>query len=56
MSRLIGKVERSHCIDAEEFYSMLVGVFIDDADVFNDKLREWVDYYNYDRPHGGLGG
>ncbi|WUH98828.1 hypothetical protein OHR68_35840 [Spirillospora sp. NBC_00431] len=27
-----------------------------DAEVFNDKLREWEDYYNYDRPHGGLGG
>jgi len=24
--------------------------------VFNDKLREWEDYYNYHRPHGGLGG
>lgn len=39
--RLNGKVERSHRIDAE---------------VFNDKLREWEDYYNYHRPHGGLGG
>ena len=29
---------------------------IDNADVFNDKLREWEDYYNYHRPHGGLGG
>lgn len=29
---------------------------IDDAQVFNDKLREWEDYYNYHRPHGGLGG
>ncbi|GAA2397481.1 IS481 family transposase [Actinomadura vinacea] len=54
--RLNGKVERSHRIDAEEFYSMLDGVLIDDAEVFNDKLREWEDYYNYDRPHGGLGG
>ncbi|MFI9559081.1 IS481 family transposase [Nonomuraea endophytica] len=53
--RLNGKVERSHRIDAEDFYSMLDGVLIDDADVFNDKLREWEDYYNYDRPHGGLG-
>lgn len=26
------------------------------AEVFNDKLREWEDYYNYHRPHGGLGG
>jgi len=22
--------------------------------VFNDKLREWEDYYNYHRPHGAL--
>jgi transposase InsO family protein len=29
---------------------------IDDAEVFNDKLRAWEDYYNYDRPHGALGG
>ena len=29
---------------------------IDDAKIFNDKLREWEDYYNYHRPHGGLGG
>ena len=54
--RLNGKVERSHRIDAEEFYRMLDGVLIDDAQVFNDKLREWEDYYNYDRPHGALAG
>jgi transposase InsO family protein len=38
--RLNGKVERSHRIDAEEFYRLLDGVVIDDAQVFNDKLRE----------------
>jgi transposase InsO family protein len=54
--RLNGKVERSHRIDAEEFYALLDGVVIDDAKVFNNKLREWEDYYNYHRPHGGLGG
>jgi transposase InsO family protein len=54
--RLNGKVERSHRIDAEEFYRMLEGVVIDDAQVFNDKLREWEDFYNYHRPHGGLDG
>ena len=43
--RLNGKVERSHRIDAEEFYRMLDGVMIDDTGVFNDKLREWEDYY-----------
>jgi transposase InsO family protein len=54
--RLNGKVERSHRIDAEEFYRLLAGIVIDDANLFNDKLREWEDYYNYHRPHGGLGG
>jgi transposase InsO family protein len=54
--RLNGKVERSHRIDAEEFYRMLDGLIIDDAQVFNDKLQEWEDYYNYHRPHGALNG
>lgn len=54
--RLNGKVERSHRIDAEEFYRLLDGVVEDDAGLFNEKLREWEDYYNYHRPHGGLGG
>lgn len=49
-------MERSHRIDAEEFYRLLDGVIIDEAEVFNDKLREWEDYCNYHRPHGGLGG
>jgi transposase InsO family protein len=54
--RLNGKVERSHRIDAEEFYRLLDGVVIDDAQVFNDKLREWENFYNYHRPHGSLDG
>jgi len=54
--RLNGKVERSHRIDGEEFYRMLKGVVIDDAQLFNDKLQEWQDFYNYHRPHGALGG
>jgi transposase InsO family protein len=54
--RLNGKVERSHRIDAEEFYQLLDGVVIDDTKVFNDRLREWENFYNYHRPHGGLGG
>jgi hypothetical protein len=49
-------VERSHRIDAEEFYRLLDGVVIDDTKVFNDKLQEWEDFYNYHRPHGSLGG
>jgi transposase InsO family protein len=54
--RLNGKVERSHRIDAEEFYRLLDGVTIDDTGMFNAKLQEWEDYYNYHRPHGGLAG
>jgi transposase InsO family protein len=54
---LNGKVERSHRVDDQEFYQLLdqSGVS-DDIHLFNDKLREWEDYYNYHRPHGGLGG
>jgi hypothetical protein len=28
----------------------------DDIHLFNTKLREWEDYYNYHRPHGALDG
>jgi transposase InsO family protein len=35
---------------------MLDGVVIDDTGVFNDKLQEWEDHYNYHRPHGSLAG
>ena len=28
----------------------------DDIRLFNKKLREWEDYYNYHRPHGALNG
>ena len=54
--RLNGKVERSHRIDADEFYRLLDGVVLDDARLFTTKLQEWEDFYNFDRPHGGLGG
>ena len=35
---------------------MLEGVVIDDAELFNEKLREWENFYNHSRPHGALGG
>jgi hypothetical protein len=54
--RLNGKVGRSPGIDAEEFYRLLDGVVIDDVKIFNARLKEWQDYDNYDRPHGGLDG
>lgn len=54
---LNGKVERSHRADDQEFYQLLdKGGVSDDIRLFNDKLREWEDYYNYHRPHGGLNG
>jgi transposase InsO family protein len=54
---LNGKVERSHRVDDQEFYQLLDkdGVS-DDIHLFNEKLREWEDYYNYHRPHGALAG
>ena len=54
--RLNGKVERSHRIDEEEFYRMLDGIVIDDTKLFNYRLQEWEDFYNFNRPHGGLDG
>ena len=54
---LNGKVERSHRVDAEEFYQLLDQPGVrDDIHLFNEKLREWEDYYNYHRPHGALDG
>lgn len=54
---LNGKVERSDWIDDQEFYQLLDKDGItDDIHLFNDKLREWEDYYNYQRPHGALDG
>ena len=49
-------MERSHRIDAEEFYRLLDGTVIDDAHVSNNKFQEWEDCYNFHRPHGALGG
>jgi transposase InsO family protein len=55
--RLNGKVERSHRVDDQEFYQLLDHDGIsDDIHLFNEKLREWEDYYNYHRPHGALDG
>lgn len=54
---LNGKVERSHRVDDQEFYQLLDKDGIsDDVHLFNDKLRQWEDYYNYHRPHGALDG
>ena len=46
----------SRSIDSEEFYRLLEGEVIDDARLFETRLQEWEDYYNYHRPHGALDG
>jgi transposase InsO family protein len=54
---LNGKVERSHRVDDQECYQLLDKDGITaDIHLFNEKLREWEDYYNYHRPHGALDG
>jgi hypothetical protein len=54
---LNGKVERSDRVDEQEFCQLLdKGGIADDIHLFNEKLREWEDYYNYHRPHGALDG
>jgi transposase InsO family protein len=51
------QVERSRRVDDQEFYQLLDKDGItDDIRLFNEKLREWEDYYNYHRPHGALEG
>ena len=48
---------RRHRVDDQEFYQLLDKNGIsDDIRLFNKKLREWEKYYNYHRPHRGLGG
>jgi transposase InsO family protein len=54
--RLNGKVDRSDRLDPEEFYRLPEGQVVGDVNLFNNKLQEWGDYYNYDRPHGALAG
>ena len=47
--QLNGKVERSHRTDQEEFYQLLT--YTDDVDL-NKKLKNWEEFYNFNRPHG----
>lgn len=51
--RLNGKVERSHGTDKEEFYQMIE--YKGDVDL-QKKIQIWENFYNYQRPHGGLKG
>ena len=49
---LNGKVERSQRTDLQEFYTT---VDLQGEDL-TDRLQEWQHYYNWERPHGSLGG
>ena len=51
--QLNGKVERSHRTDQEEFYQLLT--YTDDVDL-NKKLKNWEEFYNFNRPHGAFEG
>jgi len=51
--RLNGKVERSHLTDQREFYQLLN--YKDDVDLL-EKLQQWEDYYNFNRPHSAHAG
>ena len=50
---LNGKVERSHRTDKQECYQLLT--YTGDVDL-NEKLVEWENFYNYQRPHGAFQG
>jgi transposase InsO family protein len=51
--RLNGKVERSHGTDDREFYQLLT--YTDEVGL-NEKLTEWENYYNFNRPQGAFSG
>jgi transposase InsO family protein len=42
------KSERSHLTDEREFYQLLN--YKDDVDL-NEKLNQWENFYNFERPH-----
>ena len=46
-----GKVERSHRTDQGEFYQLLT--YTDDVNL-NNKLTEWEQFYNFNRPYGAF--
>jgi len=49
---LNGKVERSQLTDLQEFYS---NVNLDSLNI-SEELGYWQHYYNWERPHGSVGG
>lgn len=52
VKELNGKVERSHRIDEQYFYWR---ANIQSLEGLNESMKDWIAYYNEERPHGGLG-
>lgn len=52
VKELNGKVERSHRIDADYFYGRAPTASLE---LFNAALTRWIERYNVERPHGGIG-
>lgn len=52
-SHLNGKVERSQKTDLEEFCTT---VDLSNFEQLKEELKEWQFFYNWQRPHGALGG
>jgi transposase InsO family protein len=52
-TELNGKFERSHPTDRKEFYQLLD--YPDDIDL-RKKIKEWENFYNFNRPHKSHGG
>ena len=50
---LNGKVERSQKTDLEEFYAT---ADLSNFEVLKEDLKAWQFFYNWQRPHGSLGG
>ena len=50
---LNGKVERSQKTDLEEFYAI---ADLSDFEKLREELSTWQFFYNWQRPHGSLGG
>lgn len=50
---LNGKVERSQKTDLEEFYAT---ADLSNFEVLKNELKSWQFFYNWQRPHGSLGG
>ncbi|MBL0941453.1 MAG: transposase family protein [Alphaproteobacteria bacterium] len=48
-----GKVERSQKTDLEEFYPT---TYLSNFEVLKEELKAWQLFYNWQRPHGSLGG